>query len=77
MYSTKTGRYSKFLSYHLLTYQLPVIPACVVHKLAQELDGRLGTVCLQHGHVKVIDKKDKVLSQWRTENTFPPGTPQP
>lgn len=59
------------LPLYLLTYLLPVIPASVVHPLAQELNGRLGTVRLQHGHVKVINKEDEVFSQWRTKYTLP------
>lgn len=61
------------LPLYLLTYLLPVIPASVVHPLAQELNGRLGTVRLQHGHVKVVNKEDEVFSQRRTKNTLPSG----
>lgn len=62
------------LSYYLLTYQLPVVPASMIHPLAQKLDGWLGTVRLQHRHVQIVDKEDEMLSHWRTENVFPPVT---
>lgn len=51
---------------------LPVVPALVVHPLPQQLNGWLCTKRLQHGHVQVINKKDKVPPDWRPKHTFPP-----
>ena len=53
-----------------LTYELPVVPALVVHPLAEQFYGRLGAVCLQHGHVQIIDEEDEALAQRRTEHTL-------
>lgn len=54
------------------TDDLAVIPATVVHPLAQKLNGRLGAICLQGRHVQVIDEEDEVAPQGRPEHTLPP-----
>ena len=43
-----------------------LVPAAVVHPLAQELDGGLGTVTLQGWHVKVIYENYATLAQGGT-----------
>lgn len=53
-----------------LTYLLPVIPASVIHPLAQQFNGRLGTVRFQHGHVQIINEEDEIFPQRRPEHTF-------
>lgn len=50
----------------------PVVPAPMVHPLPQQLDGWLSTVCLQHRHVQVINKKYEVPPNWRPEHTLSP-----
>lgn len=56
----------------VLTYLLPVIPASMVHPLAEKLDGGLGPVGLQNGHVQVINEEDKILPQGRPKHTLTP-----
>jgi hypothetical protein len=42
------------------TDDLSVIPATVVHPLAQQLNRWLGTICLEGWHVQVINEEDEV-----------------
>ena len=35
-----------------------VVPPRVIHELSDQLDRRLGPVCLEGGHVQVIDEED-------------------
>eukprot|EP00964_Phaeocystis_antarctica_P055483 scaffold32640_cov63-Phaeocystis_antarctica.AAC.1 len=51
---------------------LQVVPAVVVHPLAQQLDGRLRAVLLEHGHVEVVDEDDALLAKGRAEDALPP-----
>lgn len=54
------------------TNDLAVIPAAVVHPLAQQLDGWLGAICLQGWHIQVIDEEDEVAPQGRPKHTLSP-----
>ena len=49
-----------------------VVPAAVVHPLAQELDGRLRAVLLELGHVEVVDKHHGALADGRAEDALAP-----
>lgn len=50
-----------------------VVPAVVVHPLPQQLDGWLGSILLQHGHVQIVDKKYEVPTHWRPKHSLPPA----
>ncbi len=52
------------------TYLFPVIPASVIHPLAQQFNGRLSSICFQHGHVQIINEENKIFSQRRPKHTF-------
>lgn len=54
------------------TDDLAVIPASMVHPLAQQLNRRLGTIGLQGWHVQVIDEEDEVTAQGWSIHTLPP-----
>jgi len=54
------------------TYLFPVIPASVIHPLAQQFNGRLGSICFQHGHVQIINEEDEIFSQRRPKHTLTP-----
>mmetsp|Transcript_66951 Transcript_66951/g.173575 ORF Transcript_66951/g.173575 Transcript_66951/m.173575 type:complete len:281 (+) Transcript_66951:5884-6726(+) len=50
---------------------LLVVETAVIDDLAQQLDGGLGTVVLQHGHVHVVDE-DEHRGAWRcSKQVFP------
>ena len=49
---------------------LAVVPAVEVHPLPQQLDGRLGPVHLESGHVEVVNEENEVFTQWRAEHAF-------
>mmetsp|Transcript_8712 Transcript_8712/g.14814 ORF Transcript_8712/g.14814 Transcript_8712/m.14814 type:complete len:985 (-) Transcript_8712:5078-8032(-) len=47
-----------------------VIPALVVHPLAQNLNGRLGTIFFLGGHIEIIHEHDSGHAQWRANHTL-------
>ncbi len=51
---------------------LPVVPAAMVHELAQQLDGRLRAVLLHLRHVQVVHEDDHVLALRRAVHATPP-----
>lgn len=58
---------------NIRTDDLAVIPAAMVHPLAQQLNGWLGAIGLQGWHVQVINEEDEVAPQGRPEHAFPPA----
>lgn len=54
------------------TDDLSVIPAAMVHPLAQQLNWWLGTVCLQGWHVQVVNEEDEVAPQGWPKHTLSP-----
>ena len=48
----------------------PIVPSLVIHKLTEELDGRLRAVLLQLGHVQIVDEDDGALADRRSEDTL-------
>ena len=61
------------MSQWIITNSFPVVPALEVHVLSDQLDGRLGTVHLQRGHVEVVDEEHEVLAQGWSEHTLTSG----
>ena len=49
---------------------LAVVPAAVVHPLAQDLNGRLRAVRFERGHVEIIDEDDGALADRRAEDAL-------
>lgn len=49
-----------------------VVPARVVHPLAQDLDRRLGAVLFLRGHVQVVDHDDALLADGRPDHALAP-----
>lgn len=54
------------------TDDLSVIPATMVHPLAQQLNRWLGAVRLQGWHVQVVNEEDEVAPQGWPEHTLSP-----
>ena len=48
----------------------PIVPSLVIHKLTEELDGRLRAVLLQLGHVQIVDEDDRALANRWPEDTL-------
>eukprot|EP00962_Isochrysis_galbana_P011308 scaffold3166_cov111-Isochrysis_galbana.AAC.7 len=51
---------------------LAVEPAVMVHPLAQQLDGRLGAVHLECGHVEIVHKNDGTLAEGWPKDALAP-----
>jgi hypothetical protein len=47
-----------------------VIPAAMVSELSQQLNRRLGSICLRLGHVKIINKDDVSLAELWSEDAM-------
>lgn len=59
-------------NHRILTNLFPVVPASVVHPLTKQLNRGLSPICLQHGHVQVINEKDKILPKRRSKHSLAP-----
>ena len=51
---------------------LSVIPASMVHPLANQFNRRLSSIHFQGRHIQVVNEKHQAFTQWRTKYPLSP-----